>query len=105
MAGWMKTPLDKEVDRGPGHIYILDGVTAPAEGPAQQPPPSLRPMLWPRSPISATAELLNLVLLLTFVDYCILLMTFVMHLCSPCNRRTINISIIHDDDDDLFLKM
>jgi len=66
MAGWMKTPLDTEVDRGPGHIYILDGVPAPAEWPAQQ-PPSLRPMLWPRSPISATAELLNLVLLLTLL--------------------------------------
>ena len=32
-----------------------------------------------------------LVLLLTFVDYCcLLLMTLVLHLCSPCNRCTIN---------------
>ena len=31
-----------------------------------------------------------LVLLLTFVDYCLLLMTVVMHLCSACNRHTIN---------------
>jgi len=36
-----------------------------------------------------------LVLLLTFVDYCwLLLMTLVMHLCSPCNRRTINLSMM-----------
>jgi len=27
MAGWMKTPLGKEVDLGPGHI-VLDGVSA-----------------------------------------------------------------------------
>jgi len=36
MAGWMKTPLGKEVDLGPGHI-VLDGVPAPANG-AQHPP-------------------------------------------------------------------
>ena len=39
IAGWMKTPLGKEVD--PGHI-VLDGVPAPAKG-AQQ-PSSFRPM-------------------------------------------------------------
>jgi len=56
MAGWMKTPLGTEVDLGPGHI-VLDGVPAPSKG-AQQ-PPFLGPcLLWPRSPISATAELL-----------------------------------------------
>jgi len=39
-----------------------------------------------------------LVLLLTFVDYCcLLLMTLVMHLRFLCNRRTIN---FYDDDDD-----
>jgi len=56
MAGWMKTPLGTEVDLGPCHI-VLDEVIAPAKG-VQQPPlfgPCLR---WPRSPISATAELL-----------------------------------------------
>ena len=53
----MKTPLGMEVDLGPGHI-VLDGVPAPAKG-AQQPPPLFGPcLLWPRSPISATAELL-----------------------------------------------
>jgi len=56
MAGWMKTPLSTEVDLGPGHI-ILDGVPAPAKG-AQQPPLFGPCLLWPRSPISATAELL-----------------------------------------------
>jgi len=41
---------------GPGHI-VLDGVPAPAKE-AQQPPPLFSAILWPRSPISATAELL-----------------------------------------------
>jgi len=55
MAGWMKTPLDTEVDLGPGHI-VLDGVPAPAKG-AQQPHSLFGPcLLWPRSPIAATAE-------------------------------------------------
>ena len=56
MAGWMKTPLGTEVDLGPGHI-VLDGIPAPAKG-AQQPPFFGSCLLWPRSPISATAELL-----------------------------------------------
>ena len=57
MTGWMKTPLGTEVCLGPGHI-VLDGVPAPAKG-AQQPPPLFGPcLLWLRSPISATAELL-----------------------------------------------
>jgi len=56
MAGWMKTPLGTEVDLGPGHI-VLDGVPAPTKG-AQQPPIFGPCLLWPRSPISATAELL-----------------------------------------------
>jgi len=56
MAGWMKTPLGTEVDLGPGHI-VLDGVPAPVKG-AQQPPLFGPCLLWPRSPISATAELL-----------------------------------------------
>jgi len=56
MAGWMKTQLGTEVGLGAGHI-VLDGVTAPAKG--AQHPPLFRPcLLWPQSPISATAELL-----------------------------------------------
>ena len=56
VAKWMKTPLGTEVDLGPGHI-VLDGVPAAAKG-AQQPPIFGPCLLWPRSPISATAELL-----------------------------------------------
>jgi len=56
MAGWMKTALGAEVDLGPGHI-VLDGVSAAAKG-VQQPPIFGPCLLWPRSPISATAELL-----------------------------------------------
>jgi len=53
----MKTPLGTEVDIGAGHI-VLDGFKRSAKG-AQHPPPLLGPcLLWPRSPISATAELL-----------------------------------------------
>jgi len=56
-AGWMKTPLGTELDLGPGHI-VLDGVPALREtGTAA--PHLLGPcLLWPRSPTSATAELL-----------------------------------------------
>jgi len=57
MARWMKTPLGTEVDLGPGHT-VLDGVPAPAKG-AQQPPLFGPCLSWPRSPISATAELLH----------------------------------------------
>jgi len=58
-AGWMKTPLGTEVDLSPGHI-VLNGDPAP---PLQKGHSSPRPLfgaclLWPRSPISATAELL-----------------------------------------------
>ena len=56
MAGWMTTPLGTEVDLGPGHI-VLEGV--PARGKGAQHSPLFGPcLLWPRSPISATAELL-----------------------------------------------
>ena len=58
LAGWMKTPLGTEVDLGPGHI-VLDGVPALAKG-AQQPPLFGPCVLWSRSLISATAELLFL---------------------------------------------
>jgi len=59
-AGWMKTPFGTEVDLGPGHI-LLDGVPALRER-GTAPPPSFRPVYCghPRSPISATAELLFL---------------------------------------------
>jgi len=53
----MKTPLGTEVDLGPNHI-VLDGVPAPREGGTAAPPLFGPCLLWPRSPISATAELL-----------------------------------------------
>jgi len=53
----MKTALGTEVDIGAGHI-VLDGFPALHERGTT--PPLLGPcLLWPRSPISATAELLS----------------------------------------------
>jgi len=53
----MKTPLGTEVDLGPGHI-VLDRVPDVREK-ATAAPPLFGPCLfWPRSPISAAAELL-----------------------------------------------
>jgi len=57
-AGWMKTPLGTEVELGPGHIALDGDSTAPRKG-HSSPPPLFGPcLLWPRSPISATPELL-----------------------------------------------
>ena len=57
-AGRMKTPLGTEVDLGPGHT-VLDGVPAlPRMGHSSPPRIFGSCLLWPRSPISATAELL-----------------------------------------------
>jgi len=58
-AGRMKTPLGTEVDLGPGHI-VLDVVPAVRERGTATPPLFGPCLLWPRSPISATAELLFL---------------------------------------------
>jgi len=54
-AVWMKMPLGTEVDLGPGHV-VLGGVPALRETGTE--PPSFQSLLWPRSPISAIAELL-----------------------------------------------
>jgi len=58
--GWIRISLDVEVGLGPGHI-VLDGDSAPQRKGAQQPSATFRPMsiVAKRSPISATAELLN----------------------------------------------
>jgi len=56
-AGWMKTPLGTEVDLGAG-LIVLDGVPAPRERGTVVPPLFGPCLLWPWSPISATAELL-----------------------------------------------
>jgi len=75
MAGRMKTPLGTEADLGPGHI-VLDGVPALREtGTPHSSPHLFGPcLLWPRSPISATAELLLYVL-------CVLLYTSIACMC------------------------
>ena len=55
-AGWMKTPLGTEVNLGPGHIVLDED---PAPPPRKGALPLFGPcLLWPRSPVSATAELL-----------------------------------------------
>jgi len=53
----MKTPLGTEVDLGPLHV-VLDGVPALRETGTAAPHLFGQCLLWPRSPISATAELL-----------------------------------------------
>jgi len=57
-AGWMKTPLGTEVDLCPGHI-VLDGSHGALRETGTAAPHLFGScLLWPRSPISATAELL-----------------------------------------------
>ena len=56
-AGWMKTPLGTEIDFRADHI-VLDGFTALLERGTVPLPPLSPCLLWPRSPILATAELL-----------------------------------------------
>jgi len=56
-VGWMKTPLGKEVDLGSGHI-VLDGIQALRERGTAAPRLFGPCLLWPRSPISAAAEML-----------------------------------------------
>ena len=58
-AGWMKTPLCTVVEHSPGHI-VLDGDPAsPPPRKGHSSPLSFGScLLWPRSPILATAELL-----------------------------------------------
>jgi len=57
MAGWIEMPLGTEIGLDIGHI-VLDGDPA-LPGKGTQQPPSFRPVsMWPRSAISATAELL-----------------------------------------------
>jgi len=54
----MKTPLDTEVDLGPGH-FVFDGVPGLRERGTAAPCLFGPYLLWPRSRISATAELLS----------------------------------------------
>jgi len=65
----MKTPLGTEVDLGPGHI-VLDVDPAPPRMRNSSPP--LFGPLWPRSPISAAAELLYCILLRILLCHCVM---------------------------------
>jgi len=56
-AGWIKMPLGTEVNLGPGDV-VLDGVAAPPPLKGHSPSVFGPCLLWPRSPITATAELL-----------------------------------------------
>jgi len=58
-AAWIKMPLGTEVALGPGNT-VLDVFPAPAKGAQQSTPLFGAWLLWPRSPISATAELLSI---------------------------------------------
>ena len=58
-AGWVKTPRGMEVDLGQIHI-VLEGVPALCERGIAASPLFGPCLLWPRLPISATAELLSL---------------------------------------------
>ena len=58
MAGWVKTLLGAEVDLGSGHIVLDGGPSSRERGTAAPPPVFGLCLLWPRSPISGTAELL-----------------------------------------------
>ena len=53
---WMKMPLGKEVDLGPGHVVRREPSPTPRKGHSS--PTLFGPcLLWRRSPISATTEL------------------------------------------------
>ena len=56
-AGWIKMPLGMKVCLSPGDI-VLDGDPLPSPNRDQSPLIFGPCLLWPRSPISATAELL-----------------------------------------------
>ena len=57
-AGWTKMPLGMEVGLGPGDV-VFDGDPATSRKRNTHSHPIFGPcLLWPRSPISATAELL-----------------------------------------------
>jgi len=57
-AGWIKMLLGTEVDLDPGHT-VLDGDLAPPQKGHSRPPLFVPCLLWLRSPISVTTELLS----------------------------------------------
>ena len=58
MAGWIQMPLGREVGLSPNDIVLDEDPALPATKGAESPPIFGPCLLWPRSPISATAELL-----------------------------------------------
>ena len=80
----MKMPLGTEVDLCPGHIE-LDGDPAPLERGTAAPPLFGPCLLWPRSPISATAELV-------FYSnwYICVVLLYVIAACVMSNKRYSN---------------
>jgi len=70
---WMKTPLGTEVDLRAARPHCTRRVASAPRKAHSMHPPLLGPrLLWPRSPISATAELLYIMKLCSrlFVLYC-----------------------------------
>jgi len=84
-VGWPTSLLGKEVGLGPGHI-VLDGYPVETQ-PPQQPLSTFRPMpiVAKRSPISATAELLFV--LLTWNHVHVHYMLSPVRLSVVCNAR------------------
>ena len=79
-AGWIKMPLGTVVNLAPGDV-VLDGVRASQTGTAVS--PLFGPcLLWPRSPISATAELLWCFTCMT--DCCVVLFYISCRISSCC---------------------
>jgi len=94
-AGWMKTPLGTEVDLGPCHIVLHGDPAHPAKG-AQYPPLSGPCLLWPRSPILATAEPLS-ILCFALLCHCqcqCQSRTYAAHSCIASNGRQVHAEII-----------
>jgi len=79
----MKMPLGTEVYLSPGHIVLAGDPAPPAAKGVQQPPLFGPCLLWLRSPISATAELLfkNRYRASTSTR-----LHFDFWLCCPCNE-------------------
>jgi len=65
----MKAPLGREVELDPGHIVLGGHFALPRNRALGTTAPSFGPrLLWPRSPMSATAELL-LIRIKKFIEY------------------------------------
>jgi len=79
-AGWIKTPRGTEVDLSLGHIVLDWDPAPPRKGHRTAAPLFLAHVLWPWSPISATAELLLDFSMMAAVRH----LGFVMRVFGPC---------------------